>query len=62
MDIKTAYLNASTEENLYMLQPEGFEKLDPDVNPLVCKLNKNIYGLKPLEEIGSLFLKNIWKQ
>ena len=28
-----------------MVQPEGFEK-DPDGNSLVCKLNKNIYGLK----------------
>ena len=40
MDIKTAYLNATIEENVSMLQPEGFEKFDPDGNPLVCKLNK----------------------
>ena len=46
MDIKTAYLNAPIEESLYMHQPKGFEKLDPDVNPLVCKLNKSIYCLK----------------
>ena len=29
-----------------MLQPECFEKFDPDDNPLVCKLKKSIYGLK----------------
>ena len=46
MDIKTAYLNARIEENVYMLQTGGFEKFDPDGNPLVCKLNKSIYGLK----------------
>ena len=45
MDIKTAYLIAPIEENVYMLQPEGFVKFDPDGNPLVCKLNKSIYGL-----------------
>ena len=46
MDIKTAYLNAPIEENVYMLHPEVFEKFDTDGNPLVCKLNKSIYGLK----------------
>ena len=46
MDIKTAYLNAPIEENVYLLQTEGFEKFVPDGNPLVCKLNKSIYGLK----------------
>ena len=46
MDIKTAYLNARIEENVYMVQNEGFENFDPDGNPLVCKLNTSIYGLK----------------
>ena len=46
MDIKTASLNAQSHEIVYMLQIEGFEKIDPDGNPLVCKLNKSIYGLK----------------
>ena len=46
MDIKTAYLNAPIEENVYMLQPEGSEKFNPDSKSLVCKLNKSIYCLK----------------
>ena len=31
MDIKTSYLDAPIEENVYMLQPEDFETFDPDV-------------------------------
>lgn len=40
-DIRTAFLHGIVEEDIYMSQPEGFEKGD-----LVCKLNKCIYGLK----------------
>ena len=29
-----------------MQQPEGFEKYNEQGNPLVCKLNKSLYGLK----------------
>ena len=36
MDIETAYLNAPTEEEVYIPQLKGFEKFDPDGNPLVC--------------------------
>ena len=57
MDIKTAYLNAQIEENVYMLQAEGFEKFDSDGNPLACKLNKSVYGLKQLGRNWFLTLK-----
>jgi hypothetical protein len=44
MDVKTAFLNGNIQEELYMVQPEGF--VDPkDVNK-VCKLQRSIYGLK----------------
>lgn len=43
-DIKTAFLNGDIEEDLYMVQPEGFS--DKNQDHLVCKLNKSIYGLK----------------
>ena len=46
MDIKTAYLNADIEEEIFMQQPEGFEKFDKQGNPLICKLRKSLYGLK----------------
>ena len=43
MDIKTAFLNGFLEEELYMMQPEGFVYLK-DANK-VCKLQWSIYGL-----------------
>ena len=46
MDIKTAFLNAPIEENIYVRQPEGFEKYDDKGNVLFCKLKKSLYGLK----------------
>ena len=36
MDIKTAFLNGFLEEELYMMQPEGF--IDPKDANKVCKL------------------------
>ena len=44
MDVKTAFLNGSLEEDVYMIQPEGF--VDPKFAKMVCKLLRSIYGLK----------------
>lgn len=41
MDVKTAFLNGSLTEDIYMKQPDGFAKGD-----LVCKLQRSIYGLR----------------
>lgn len=41
MDVKTAFLNGTLAEEIYMRQPRGFEE-----GNRVCKLNKSIYGLK----------------
>ena len=43
MDVKTAFLNGFLEEELYMMQPEGF--VDPKSADKVCKLQRSIYGL-----------------
>ena len=46
MDVKTAYLNAPIDCEIYVNQPEGFEIESPDGERLVCKLYKSLYGLK----------------
>jgi hypothetical protein len=42
MDIKSAYLNGTLKETLYMHQPDSFE----DGSSRVCHLIKTLYGLK----------------
>ncbi|GJV48971.1 retrotransposon protein, putative, ty1-copia subclass [Tanacetum coccineum] len=44
MDVKTAFLNGYLDEDIYMVQPEGF--VDPKHPRKVCKLQRSIYGLK----------------
>src|SRR4051812_46185242 len=43
MDVNTAFLNGFLEEELYMMQREGF--IDPMDANKVCKLQQSIYGL-----------------
>lgn len=43
-DIQTAYLNGDLHHDIYMKQPKGHE--EPGKQHLVCKLQKNLYGLK----------------
>ncbi|GJZ40498.1 ribonuclease H-like domain-containing protein [Tanacetum coccineum] len=44
MDIKTAFLNGSLKEEVYVNQPDGF--VDPDFPDHVYRLKKALYGLK----------------
>ena len=44
MDVKTAFLNVYLDEEIYMVQPEGF--VVPGQERKVCKLVKSLYGLK----------------
>ncbi|GJS84205.1 retrotransposon protein, putative, ty1-copia subclass [Tanacetum coccineum] len=44
MDVKTAFLNGYIDEDIYMVQPEGF--VDPNHPRKVCKLQRSIYDLK----------------
>ena len=41
MDVKSAYLHAPIEEDVFVTQPEGYETAN-----MVWKLNKSLYGLK----------------
>jgi hypothetical protein len=59
MDVKTVFLNGNIEEELYMVQPEGF--VDPkDANKL-CKLQRSIYGLKQASQSWNLRFDEIIK-
>ena len=44
VDVTTAFLNGTLEEEVYMRQPEGFVAKGKE--ELVCKLKRSIYGLK----------------
>lgn len=44
VDVTTAFLNGTLDDEVYMQQPKGFECQGKE--ELVCKLNKSIYGLK----------------
>ena len=44
VDVHTAFLNGTLQEEVYMQQPIGYEKEGEE--HLVCRLRKSIYGLK----------------
>ena len=44
IDVSTAFLYGSIEEEIYVRQPPGFE--DPKNPEKVCKLKRSLYGLK----------------
>lgn len=44
MDIETAFLNSTLEEDVFVEQLQGL--VERDKEQLVCKLRKSLYGLK----------------
>ena len=47
MDVKTAYLNGYLKEEIYMVQPSGFD----DGTEHICQLRQSLYGLKQAENV-----------
>jgi hypothetical protein len=50
MDVKSAFLNGTIKEEVYVEQPPGFE--DSEYPNHVYKLSKALYGLKQAQEHG----------
>ena len=58
MDVKIAFLNGELEEEVYMIQPEGFISIDESK---VCKLQRSIYGLKQASRSWNLYFDKVIK-
>ena len=59
MDVKTMFLDRNLEENVYMIQPEGF--MAPEDARKVCKLKRSIYGLKQASRSWNLRFDEVVK-
>lgn len=46
MDVDNAFLQSSVNEDIYVKQPEGYQRHGPNGEMLVCKLSKSLYGIK----------------
>ncbi|KAE8710243.1 Adenylate kinase 4 [Hibiscus syriacus] len=46
VDVNNAFLNGELGEEVYMVQPPGFERVASDGTRLVCRLKKALYGLR----------------
>ena len=60
VDVTTAFLNGTLDEEVYMTQPKGFAK--EGEKHLVCKLKKSIYGLKQSPRCWNTALDSHLKQ
>uniref|UniRef100_A0A1X7VAH3 Reverse transcriptase Ty1/copia-type domain-containing protein n=1 Tax=Amphimedon queenslandica TaxID=400682 RepID=A0A1X7VAH3_AMPQE len=52
MDVTSAFLNGTLEEEVFMQQPEGY-KFKGETQ-LVCKLKQSLYGLSKGPDVGTL--------
>ena len=50
--VKTAFLNGSLDESIFMQQPDGF--IEKGKEHKLCKLKRSIYGLKQASRHGTL--------
>ena len=60
LDVKTAYLNAPIDCEVYIRQPQGFAE-EEDNGQLVWKLHKSLYELKQSGRNWNVVLTNFFK-
>ncbi|KAG8502477.1 hypothetical protein CXB51_000392 [Gossypium anomalum] len=58
VDINNAFLNGDLSEEIYIVQPPGFEQQGLNGERLVCKLRKALYGLKQAPRVWFHKLKD----
>ncbi|KAG8491470.1 hypothetical protein CXB51_014668 [Gossypium anomalum] len=46
VDVNNAFLNGDLDTEVFMQQPPGFVQIGSDGQPLVCRLQKALYGLR----------------
>ena len=61
LDVKTAYLNAPIDCEIFMNEPKGYESRNGDGITMVCKLNKALYGLKQSGRMWNIELNKFLK-
>ena len=52
-DVKMAFTQAFLEDEIFMYQPEGYEKKGQEKE--ICKLRKSLYGLKQSARMGNSY-------
>ncbi|GJX99916.1 putative pol polyprotein [Tanacetum coccineum] len=60
LDVKTAFLHGDLKEEVYVVQPKGFEKLGEERK--VYKLDKSLYGLRQAPRAWNIKLDNTLKE
>ena len=55
MDVITAFLLGKLDEEIYMMQPEGFERQGMKTK-MVCRLLRSLYGLKQASRVWNIQL------
>ena len=52
MDVNTAFLNGNLEEEIFMMQPEGF--IAKNQEHMVCRLKRSIYRHKQASRLWNI--------
>jgi len=60
MDVKTAYLHAPIDYEIYVEQPEGYDVKSQTNEKMLCKLKKSLYGWRVIRCRSALIIAIRW--